>query len=76
MRQYPKNVRRAVLDGVAPADMALPASFSLDNQAAFDALLAACAAEPACARDHPDLHARFSTLRAKPAAHREARRIP
>jgi pimeloyl-ACP methyl ester carboxylesterase len=62
MRQYPKNVRRAVLDGVAPADMALPASFSADNQAAFDSLVAACAAAPACARAHPDLHARFSTL--------------
>ena len=48
-RQFPKAVRRSVMDGVAPPDMALPASFSLDNQAAFDALLAACAAEPACA---------------------------
>ena len=55
-------VRRSVLDGVAPPDMALPASFSLDNQAALDALLAACAAEAACARDHPDLRARFEAL--------------
>ncbi len=62
MRQYPKAVRRAVLDGVAPADMALPASFSTDNQAAFDSLVAACAAAPACARAHPDLQARFSML--------------
>ena len=46
-------VRRSVLDGVAPPDMALPASFSTDNQAALDALLAACAAEPACARATP-----------------------
>ncbi|MDB5816945.1 MAG: cysteine protease [Rhizobacter sp.] len=42
LRQYPVHVRRVVLDGVAPADMALPASFSTDGQAAFDALLAAC----------------------------------
>jgi pimeloyl-ACP methyl ester carboxylesterase len=61
-RQFPKAVRRSVLDGVAPPDMALPASFSLDNQAAFDALVAACAAEPACARDHPDLNRRFAAL--------------
>jgi pimeloyl-ACP methyl ester carboxylesterase len=61
-RQFPKAVRRSVIDGVAPPDMALPASFSLDNQAAFDALLAACTAEPACARDHPDLHRRFAAL--------------
>jgi len=61
-RQFPKAVRRSVMDGVAPPDMALPASFSFDNQAAFDGLVAACAAEPACARDHPDLHRRFAAL--------------
>ena len=61
-RQFPQAVRRSVIDGVAPPDMALPASFSFDNQAAFDALLAACAAEPACARDHPDLQRRFAAL--------------
>ncbi|MBV9891187.1 MAG: alpha/beta fold hydrolase [Rhizobacter sp.] len=62
LRQFPRAVRRSVLDGVAPADMALPASFSADNQAALDALLAACAAQPACARDHPELRARFKAL--------------
>ena len=61
-RQFPHAVRRSVLDGVAPPDMALPASFSLDNQAALDAMFAACAREPACARDHPDLRARFEVL--------------
>ncbi len=62
LRQFPKVVRRSVIDGVAPPDMALPASFSTDNQAAFDALVAACAAEPACASAHPDLRARFAAL--------------
>jgi pimeloyl-ACP methyl ester carboxylesterase len=61
-RQFPQAVRRSVLDGVAPPDMALPASFSLDNQAALDALFAACAAEAACRRDHGDLRARFESL--------------
>ena len=61
-RQFPQAVRRSVIDGVAPPDMALPASFSADNQAALDALVAACAAEVACARDHPDLRARFTAL--------------
>jgi len=61
-RQFPQAVRRMVLDGVAPADMALPASFSLDNQQALDSLLAACAAEPACAHNHPDLRTRFAGL--------------
>ena len=61
-RQFPTAVRRSVLDGAAPPDMALPASFSTDNQAALDALTAACAAEPACHAAHPDLRDRFSAL--------------
>jgi pimeloyl-ACP methyl ester carboxylesterase len=61
-RQFPARVRRSVLDGVAPPDMALPASFSVDNQAALDALVAACAAEPACAKAHPDLKRHFVEL--------------
>jgi pimeloyl-ACP methyl ester carboxylesterase len=61
-RQFPRAVRRSVLDGVAPPDLAMPASFSRDNQAALDALFAACEAEPACARDHPELRAHFESL--------------
>lgn len=61
-RQFSSRVRRSVLDGVAPADMALPASFSVDNQAALDALIAACAAEPACARAHPELRRHLAEL--------------
>ena len=62
LRRYPKAVRRTVLDGAAPPDMALPASFSTDGQAAFDSLASACMAEPSCAAAHPRLHARFSEL--------------
>jgi pimeloyl-ACP methyl ester carboxylesterase len=62
LRQFPKAVRRVVLDGVAPPDMVLPASFSTDNQAAFDSLVAACAATAACARAHPDLRVHFAAL--------------
>jgi pimeloyl-ACP methyl ester carboxylesterase len=62
LRQFPAAVRRTVIDGVAPPDMALPTSFSTDNQAAFDALAAACAGDPVCARAHPDLRAKFAAL--------------
>ena len=48
-------VRRVVLDGVAPADMALPASFSTDNQAALDGLFDWCAADADCRARHPAL---------------------
>jgi len=61
-RQFPQAVRRAVLDGVAPPDMRLPDSGGVDNQAALDALLAACQAEPACARRHPQLRAQWDAL--------------
>jgi len=62
LRAFPGSVRRAVLDGVAPPDMALPASFSTDGQAAFDALLAACEAEASCRREHPRLRADWAAL--------------
>jgi pimeloyl-ACP methyl ester carboxylesterase len=62
LRQFPQAVRRVVIDGVAPPDMVLPASFSTDAQAALDALFAACQAEPACATAHPQLRERWAAL--------------
>jgi pimeloyl-ACP methyl ester carboxylesterase len=62
MRQFPKAVRRAVLDGVAPPDMALPTAFSTDNQAALDAELAACEAEARCRARYPTLRADWQAL--------------
>ena len=62
MRLFPATVRRAVLDGVAPPDMRLPDAAARDNQAALDALFAACHAEPACARAHPALQAQAQAV--------------
>ncbi len=62
MRQFPQAVRRAVLDGLAPPDMVLPASFSADSQAALDASIAACEAEAACAARFPRLRADWQAL--------------
>ena len=61
-RQFPAAVRRSVLDGVAPPDMALPASFSTDGQAALEALFTACEAEVACQQAWPNLRAEWHTL--------------
>ncbi len=61
-RQFPQAVRRAVLDGVAPPDMRLPDAGAADNQAAWDALLQACAADAACHRRHPTLAQRLPAL--------------
>jgi pimeloyl-ACP methyl ester carboxylesterase len=49
LRQFPTQVRRTIIDGVAPPDMVLPASFSTDGQAALDKLL------DAHAKTHPGL---------------------
>lgn len=62
MRQFPQAVRRAVIDGVAPPDMVLPASFSTDNQAALDAVFSACEADRACSARHPTLRAGWHGL--------------
>jgi pimeloyl-ACP methyl ester carboxylesterase len=55
LRAYPQHVRRVVLDGVAPPDMALPESFNVDGRAALDAVFRDCAQQPACAASHPAL---------------------
>ena len=62
LRLYPSRVRRMVIDGVAPPDMVLPNSFSVDNQAALDALFARCEAEAACAKTFPALRTTWSGL--------------
>ena len=62
MRQFPQVVRRAVIDGVAPPDMVLPAAFSTDNQAALDAVFSACEADRACSARFPALRADWRGL--------------
>lgn len=62
LRQFPGQVRRTVLDGVAPPDMVLPASFSTDGQAALDASLSACEQETACAAQYPQLRQQWASL--------------
>ena len=62
MRQFPDKVRRTVLDGVAPPDMVLPASFSTDGQAALDAALLACEQDAVCAKRYPQLRRQWAAL--------------
>ncbi len=61
-RQFPAAVRRLVLDGVAPPDMALHRSSGQDAQAALDAVWKACDAEAACKQRHGDLRATWAAL--------------
>ncbi|MGL6110541.1 MAG: alpha/beta fold hydrolase, partial [Rubrivivax sp.] len=62
MRRFPLAARRAVLDGVAPPDMALPEASGPDAQAAFDALLNACESDAACQTRHPRLRSGWQAL--------------
>jgi len=62
LRLFPDKVRRTVLDGVAPPDMVLPASFSTDGQAALDAALLACEQDSLCAKQYPRLRQQWAAL--------------
>ncbi|HET7525497.1 MAG TPA: alpha/beta hydrolase [Burkholderiaceae bacterium] len=62
MRQFPRTVRRAVLDGVAPPDMVLPAAFSTDNQRALDNLFDWCATDAQCQARYPQLPAQWRAV--------------
>ena len=56
LRLFPAQVRRTVIDGVAPPDMVLPTSFSTDGQASLDKLI------DANAKTHPSLRADWQAL--------------
>ncbi len=62
LRLFPRTVRRAVLDGVAPPDMVLPESSGPDGEAAFEALLNSCEADAACTQRHPTLRDSWERL--------------
>ena len=61
-RQFPQTVRRMVLDGVVPPNMALHDSSGVDAQAALDAVWAACSTEPACLKRFGDLRTTWQQL--------------
>ncbi len=61
-RQFPQTVRRLVLDGVVPPNMALHNSSGADAQAALDAVWAACSTEPACLKRFGDLRTTWQQL--------------
>lgn len=57
LRRYPTRVRSAVLHGVAPPNQFMPRDFPLDNERAFQGVLAECAKTPECQKKYPALHA-------------------
>jgi pimeloyl-ACP methyl ester carboxylesterase len=65
LRQFPDRVRSAVLDGVAPPDMKLPVSFSIDSDAALKSLVATCASDERCRARYPEFEAWIDQLIAR-----------
>ncbi len=55
LRRHPAHVRAVVLDGVAPPDWPLGATFGRDAQRALDRVFARCAADPECGERFPHL---------------------
>jgi pimeloyl-ACP methyl ester carboxylesterase len=65
LRQFPETVRTVVIDGVAPADMALPVSLAIDADTMLRKLADRCAAEAACKASFPDFSTDVDTLLAR-----------
>lgn len=55
LRQFPSQSRRAIIDGVAPPDMQLPATLGTDAQKALDTWLSFCQQDAACQKRYPNL---------------------
>jgi len=55
LRQYPARVRSVMIDGVAPAGMALPVSMAVDADAALERVLVHCKTDARCMRAFPSL---------------------
>jgi pimeloyl-ACP methyl ester carboxylesterase len=62
LRNHPGRVRSAVLQGVAPTDMAVPLHYAEDSQRSLDMLLGECEADEACRTAYPDLKAKLATV--------------
>ena len=62
LRRHGETVRSAVLDGVAPTTMRIPANIAVDAQSAFDLVLKDCAEQTNCATAYPRLKEHFDEL--------------
>ncbi len=64
-RLYPNQVRRMVIDGVAPPDMVLPLSGPQDAQAALQRVLELCTTSQQCQSNFPSLGQQWDELAKK-----------
>ena len=62
MRQHGNTVRSAVLDGLVPTTMQIPANIAIDADAAFEKLLEDCHKQEGCNDAFPLLAAHYDSL--------------
>ncbi|MFO1049838.1 MAG: alpha/beta fold hydrolase [Geminicoccaceae bacterium] len=62
LRLDPKGVRSLVLDSTVPPNLVTFAAFWPNAAEGFDAFFRACARQPACRAQHPNLEQRFTRL--------------
>lgn len=62
MRDHPEALRSVVLDSTYPLEVNLYTSLAPNAERAFEALFAACAADPGCNGAYPDLKTVFYNL--------------
>jgi pimeloyl-ACP methyl ester carboxylesterase len=55
LKRYPKRVRTAILQGVAPANEYMPSDFPLGMERALQGVIAECAADEPCHKAFPNL---------------------
>jgi pimeloyl-ACP methyl ester carboxylesterase len=59
IRDHPAGVRSIILDSVYPPQAGFYTESGANLQGAYEYLFAACAADPGCAEEHPDLSSTF-----------------
>jgi pimeloyl-ACP methyl ester carboxylesterase len=62
MRQHPGQVRRAILNGIAPPALTYPLYHARDSQRALDLILEECAGDASCAAAFPHLGREFQEI--------------
>jgi pimeloyl-ACP methyl ester carboxylesterase len=62
MQQNPEGLRSVILDSVAPTDINFVSEVANSENRIYDALFAACEADPACRDAYPNLEARTFAL--------------
>ncbi len=69
MRNHPEGLRSVILDSVVATDINFIAESAASEERVFSEVFAACAADPVCAADYPNLEERFYDVLAQFDAH-------